>query len=114
MSGADDCIGGICGGCCLILGSALTTWCNLHAFGSDTSCWGQGCCNSCFKKSFDEDNFDEQMKKEMERTRQDPPPQPVDTQPVSQSMSPQGIQHQDEPPREVPQGTNGTLGNRSD
>ncbi|KAH7928330.1 hypothetical protein BV22DRAFT_1030820 [Leucogyrophana mollusca] len=89
MSAADSCLGALCGGCCLVLGSALTTWCNLNAFGANVNCCSQrGCCGCCCQSSFDDDNFDEQMKREMERTQQDRPVKPVDTQPVpSQNMS---------------------------
>ncbi|KAG1752136.1 hypothetical protein EDB19DRAFT_1093590 [Suillus lakei] len=75
-----ECLGSLCGGCCIVLTTALGTWCNTNVFGSNTKCCGpQGCCGGCCRESFDEDHFDEQMKKEMERTKDTS--QPVETQP---------------------------------
>ncbi|OAX43718.1 hypothetical protein K503DRAFT_64934 [Rhizopogon vinicolor AM-OR11-026] len=49
-------------------------------FGSLKCCGGsQGCCGSCCQGSLDEDNFDEQLKRETERTKATS--QPVETQP---------------------------------
>ncbi|OJA14260.1 hypothetical protein AZE42_06867 [Rhizopogon vesiculosus] len=81
MSDAGNCLTVLCGGCCAIFTSALQTWCNINAFGANARCCGgpQGCCGSCCQGSLDEDNFDEQLKRETERTKATS--QPVETQP---------------------------------
>lgn len=50
-------------------------------FGADVQCCGgpRGCCGSCCDSSFDEDDFDERMKKE--QAKNGPNAQPVDSQP---------------------------------
>ncbi|KAF9224782.1 hypothetical protein BS17DRAFT_779028 [Gyrodon lividus] len=75
----------ICGGCCLVVASTSNSLCSLRPFGFNrTCCSDQGCCGCCCKDSFDEERFDKQMQKEMERTRDKTvytPTKPVDTEP---------------------------------
>lgn len=64
--------------------------CCLHTdpFGADVRCCGgpRGCCGSCFDSSFDEDDFDERLKKEQAKNGANA--EPVDSQPVpSHGMS---------------------------
>ncbi|KAF8128705.1 hypothetical protein EV363DRAFT_1221404 [Boletus edulis] len=75
-------------GCCgLCVYSALEAWCILHPFGA--RCCGsgpRGCCGSCCDNSFNEDNFDEQLKKAQAKNSANT--EPVDSQPTpSQGMS---------------------------
>ncbi|KAG1819271.1 uncharacterized protein BJ212DRAFT_83214 [Suillus subaureus] len=73
------CLGSTCGGCCNVL-PTTALGCNINAFGANARCCGaQGCCGGCCRESFDEDHFDEQMKREMERTKDTS--RPVETQP---------------------------------
>ncbi|KAG2073961.1 hypothetical protein BDR04DRAFT_257099 [Suillus decipiens] len=64
------CLGSVCGNC---LGDILPTTavgCNINTCGISAKCCGpQGCCGGCCGESFDEDRFDEQIKREMERTK---------------------------------------------
>lgn len=46
-----------------------------------------GCCGSCCKASFDEDAFDAEVKKDMEKTR-DPNAQPVLKAPMAVEKAP--------------------------
>ncbi|KAF8842828.1 hypothetical protein BDN67DRAFT_965251, partial [Paxillus ammoniavirescens] len=80
---------GIFACCCICITTALQTWCNLHAFGANVRCCGgqQGCCGCCCDSSFNEDDFDERMKKERARKERDNN-EPVDSQPApTQGMS---------------------------
>ncbi|THU97623.1 hypothetical protein K435DRAFT_796328 [Dendrothele bispora CBS 962.96] len=68
---AGDAGAACCGLCCVGLFGALSSFCSTKAFGT-MGCGGssgQGCCGSCCKESFDADNFDEVVKKDMEKTR---------------------------------------------
>ncbi|KAF9045245.1 hypothetical protein BJ165DRAFT_1404466 [Panaeolus papilionaceus] len=48
---------------------ALTNWCTTGTWGSGGSNNTAGCCGSCCNKSFDDDAFEEQVAKDMEKTR---------------------------------------------
>ncbi|EIW79929.1 hypothetical protein CONPUDRAFT_83161 [Coniophora puteana RWD-64-598 SS2] len=81
---------GICGCCCICCESALWTWCNTKAFGSNDLCDGQrGWCTSCFEKSFDRDRFEEAVKTQQDREQRENGGalQPVTDQPTSSMMS---------------------------
>ncbi|KAG1767810.1 hypothetical protein EDD22DRAFT_277767 [Suillus occidentalis] len=88
MSNA-ECLGSLCGGCCIVLPTTAlwSPWCDINAFGANAKCCGpRGCCGCC-RESFDDDHFDEQMRREMERTKDTS--QPVKTQPgPSVNMTP--------------------------
>ncbi|KAG8216042.1 hypothetical protein J3R82DRAFT_8039 [Butyriboletus roseoflavus] len=79
MAEADAGIAACCGLCAY---SALANWCIIHPFGADVRCGGgpRGCCGSCCDSSFNEDNFDERMKKEQARNGANA--EPVGSQPV--------------------------------
>ncbi|KAF9476037.1 hypothetical protein BDN70DRAFT_882943 [Pholiota conissans] len=103
MDSGGDAMGFICGGCCLIIFSGLTAFCGTQKYGSGGCGSGNrnaGCCNSCCRSSFDEDAFDAEVKKDMERTR-DPNAQP---KPTAQ-MSPELTAKSTPPPQEIPQKT---------
>jgi len=54
-------------------------------YGADGCCGSRnsnaGCCGSCCGKSFDEDIFDEQVKKDLEKTRDPDAAPPTEKQP---------------------------------
>ncbi|KIK92896.1 hypothetical protein PAXRUDRAFT_829542, partial [Paxillus rubicundulus Ve08.2h10] len=85
MTEAGKTFGLICGGCCFVVASTSNSLCSLRPFGFNRSCCSnQGCCGCCCRDSFDEENFDRQMQREMERTRDKTVPipvEPVDTEP---------------------------------
>ncbi len=79
--------------------SALSNWCMLsmyhqtkttetraHVFtdsyGSGSGTSTSGCCGSCCDKSFNEDSFDEQVRRDMEATRDPNAPRPEQMQPA--------------------------------
>ncbi|KAF9011881.1 hypothetical protein BDQ17DRAFT_1218170, partial [Cyathus striatus] len=64
-----SCMGAVCGICCIGITTAMGTWCNTRAYGADGCCDNGGCCGSCCSKSFNEDTFDEDIQKDMEKTR---------------------------------------------
>lgn len=55
----------------MVIGSAATSLLNLREFGvTETCCSSHGWCGCCCKDAFDEEEqFERQMQKEMERTR---------------------------------------------
>ncbi|KAL4076897.1 hypothetical protein V8B97DRAFT_1867157 [Scleroderma yunnanense] len=71
MSGTERCLAIFCGGCCMVAGSTATTLCSLREIGVIRMCCSShGWCGCCCKDPFDEDElFESQMQKEMERTR---------------------------------------------
>ncbi|KAF9557806.1 hypothetical protein CPC08DRAFT_710119 [Agrocybe pediades] len=85
-----DICAGLCGGCCLFCFSGLGAWCTTQyseSYGS-RGCGGNssaGCCGRCCSQSFDEDAFDEQVKKDMEKTRD---PNAPSSPPKNQQMAP--------------------------
>ncbi|EEB95972.1 hypothetical protein MPER_04975 [Moniliophthora perniciosa FA553] len=68
-----DCAALCCGACCLGIFSALAQWCNTPEPYGIRGCGccdnPKGCCGSCCDRSFNDDNFDEEVKKDMEKTR---------------------------------------------
>ncbi|KAF8556603.1 hypothetical protein OG21DRAFT_1506355 [Imleria badia] len=85
MAEADAGIAGCCG---LFAYGALESWCILHPFGADVRCCGgpRGYCGSCCDSSFNEDDFEERLKKEQAKNGTNA--EPVDSQPApSQGMS---------------------------
>ncbi|KAG1737491.1 uncharacterized protein EDB91DRAFT_479185 [Suillus paluster] len=76
MSDAGSCLGSLCGGCCIVLTTAPAAWCSTSSFSVLTSNY---CCRGCCRDSFNEHHFDEQIRKEMERTKDSS--QLVETQP---------------------------------
>ncbi|KAG7442895.1 uncharacterized protein BT62DRAFT_362783 [Guyanagaster necrorhizus] len=66
--GGDICASICCGLCCMAGSSALSNWCMLKSYGSGSGT-STGCCGSCCDKSFNDDSFDEQVRKDMEATR---------------------------------------------
>ncbi|KAK0205406.1 hypothetical protein DFS33DRAFT_1383315 [Desarmillaria ectypa] len=81
--GGDICASICCGLCCVACSSALSNWCMLKSYGSGSGTSTSGCCGSCCDKSFNEDSFDEQVRRDMEATR-DPnaPTRPEQMQPA--------------------------------
>ncbi|KAK7461104.1 hypothetical protein VKT23_009031 [Stygiomarasmius scandens] len=68
---AGDAGAACCGLCCVGIFGALSSYCSTVSLGA-IGCGGKsgtGCCGSCCKESFDADNFDEVVKKDMEKTR---------------------------------------------
>ncbi|PBK81402.1 hypothetical protein ARMGADRAFT_948250 [Armillaria gallica] len=72
--GGDICASICCGACCMFSFS----W--YYGSGSGTST--SGCCGSCCDKSFNEDSFDEQVRRDMEATRDPNAPRPEQMQPA--------------------------------
>ncbi|KAF5325359.1 hypothetical protein D9619_009630 [Psilocybe cf. subviscida] len=67
---AGDCCSILCGGCCLAIFSTLTAFCSTKTYGAGSGSGGNtGCCGKCFKSSFDEDGFEDEVRKDMEKTR---------------------------------------------
>ncbi|SJL10515.1 uncharacterized protein ARMOST_13901 [Armillaria ostoyae] len=62
--------------------SALSNWCMLNSYGSDSGTSTSGCCGSCCDKSFNEDSFDEQVRSDLEATRDPNAPRPEQMQPA--------------------------------
>ncbi|PBK63215.1 hypothetical protein ARMSODRAFT_546382 [Armillaria solidipes] len=76
MDGGDICASICCGACCIAGSSAL------NSYGSDSGTSTSGCCGSCCDKSFNEDSFDEQVRRDMEVTRDPNAPRPEQMQPA--------------------------------
>ncbi|KAF8802361.1 hypothetical protein BYT27DRAFT_6765955 [Phlegmacium glaucopus] len=83
------------GGCCFFIFSGLNTWCNTQTFGANGCCNSNttaGCCGSCCNNSFNEDRFEEQVKENLEKTRD--PNAPITSKPQlapTPDMSAQGV-----------------------
>ena len=62
---------------------------NLGTYGSRGCTCQAGCCGSCCKDSFDEDTFEDQVRKDMEKTRDpnasvhNPQQQPMASEPMA-------------------------------
>ncbi|KAK0220888.1 hypothetical protein EDD85DRAFT_265768 [Armillaria nabsnona] len=80
--GGDICASICCGACCIAGCSALSNWCMLNSYGSGSGTSTSGCCGSCCDKSFNEDSFDEQVRRDMEATRDSNAPRPEQMQPA--------------------------------
>ncbi|KAF9530527.1 hypothetical protein CPB83DRAFT_850474 [Crepidotus variabilis] len=68
-SAGEDIIGGCCGFCCIAIAGALSSWFNMKPYGSKSGSSSSGCCGCCCRKSFDEDAFEEEVRRDMEKTR---------------------------------------------
>jgi len=92
---SDVCLADLCGFCCICCSASLTSYCNTKNAGADGCCGRSsyaGCCGGCCNESFNEDSFDQQVKKDLARTKADPPlaqPQPVHEQPMPRNMEQQ-------------------------
>lgn len=78
----------LCGVCCIACTESFQTWCDITRCcpGSDTRIREAGCCNTCCKKSFDEDDF---FAEEKRRDRAAASGVAINTQPSpGPSMSP--------------------------
>ncbi|KAJ8083186.1 hypothetical protein PM082_009055 [Marasmius tenuissimus] len=80
----EECLGFCCAGCCVTCFSALSNWCNTQAMGGNCCRGSRGCCDSCCRSSFDKDNFEDEVHKDMERTK-NKDTQPGATQPMEMS-----------------------------
>ncbi|PPQ96073.1 hypothetical protein CVT26_004705 [Gymnopilus dilepis] len=103
--GTGDACAFICGGCCepplfhftfgrsliqeagtgIVFFSALTSWSGTQALGANGCCSknrNAGCCGGCCSDKFDEDAFDAQVKKDLEKTR-DPNAKGKETTPAT-------------------------------
>ncbi|KAM6501104.1 hypothetical protein JOM56_004118 [Amanita muscaria] len=59
-----ECLSACCALCCLCGAASLQSWAMAgEGYGSRNG--NAGCCDSCCKKSFDDDDFDEQVKRDM-------------------------------------------------
>ncbi|GLB39862.1 hypothetical protein LshimejAT787_0703720 [Lyophyllum shimeji] len=76
-----------CGICCLCGVASLQTWCNQTPWGAGGCCsrdGPSGCCGSCCGDSFNEDSFDKEVQKDLEKTRAPDGSEPGTTQVTQQ------------------------------
>ncbi|KAJ7151462.1 hypothetical protein C8R43DRAFT_1005282 [Mycena crocata] len=97
MSGGDEAGAACCGICCLCGFSALSSWCNLNAYGGRGGRNLSGCCGSCCNNSFNEDSMDrwDKDKAALRTEKSEPAPtEPMTVPPMSMPVP----QHTGSPP----------------
>ncbi|KAF9450025.1 hypothetical protein P691DRAFT_811266 [Macrolepiota fuliginosa MF-IS2] len=84
-----ECCSGFCGICCVAISSTISQWSSTSRAGSTgLCCCGSryaGCCGSCCNDRFNEDNFEDQVRNDMAKTRD--PNVPVEQPKASPEMA---------------------------
>ncbi|KAI0791458.1 hypothetical protein BC629DRAFT_1509690 [Irpex lacteus] len=58
-----ECFGVLCSCCCICASEGIQQWCFFNRWGSGSSTSNAGCCTSCCKRSFDDDDFEREERK---------------------------------------------------
>ncbi|KAJ6570902.1 hypothetical protein DFH09DRAFT_1362528 [Mycena vulgaris] len=86
MSAGEE-AGAACCGLCAICGfSALSNWCNLHAYGGNSKI--NGCCGSCCNKSFNDDSTDKWANDKAQARTERSQPAPSEPMKIPSSTEP--------------------------